>query len=337
MPFQHHQPLWRFVESLSTDDGLEITLRFQIETDTLYVLWLGRDPNFLANNELVSLKLPSCLRNFGLTYVSEFWSYTLNKYVAKLLHRSKHELIPVSNFYRQRHSDLPPINLFDLSEEDLQKTFECQAKFVNIPPIVKQCIIDKPFYPDLVPTLRSTDGSSFPYIFTDFILLEVFDENHANDIEKLRLNLDITHFPRGTYERSWELSYFLSGKDAILLERSKQSWLFAFSWTSEVESKHQVKKYLRDAIHWCTRRCEEAWNPNDCLTQHSLVVADNYGDRDRIVGFAFCWHEDDENEDDPSQIDPEPRVYLFSGLSNDLSYSRGFRSDLNLKEFFGIT
>ncbi len=342
MPFQLHQPLSRLVESLSSDDGPEVTLRFQIDDISsdlqgFHVKWLDKDINFFSNNELVSLKLPSCIPEFYLTYVSEFWTYTLNKFMAKLLYQSKHELVPISTFYRQKHNGPPSLWLSDPSEEDFKKTFECQAKFITIPPIVKQCMIDEPFYPNLVPTLRNPDGSSFPYIFTDFVFLELFDEKHANDIEKLRLDLDITHLQRGTYDRTWEFCSKLSGQDAILLEKSKQSWLFALSWTSEVESKHQIKEYLRYAINWCTRRCEEAWNPNDCLTQYSIVVSDDYGQRDRLLSFEFCWHEDDENQNDPSQIEPEPRVYVFSGLSNDLSYSAKFKSDLNLREFFGIT
>ncbi len=334
MPFKHHQPFHRFVENVE-DDVEEVNMSFTINPidwgRNYEVRWnYNRAHLLLRKDVVISLTLPPLPGNWELVAPNNCFSEIVNLFLTKLFSVSKQRLLPISLLCRQ-FSEMPKIMFSNQNVGDvIGKTYECKCQFANISNLpVEQYMTKEPFYPLLIPNLLDIDGSRFCYVFTDYLFVELSSDAQANEVEKLLISIDLNLRDPSNHAESIEYQYILSGKDAILLEKNDTSYLFAFSWTQTAESRKEVKRYGREIIDWCSRRCEETWSPQDSLSHCNIVVTD-YPTRDYITLFSFCWNEDDEDHN----LVPEPNIHVLGGFIQ--TPNQKFKSDLNLAEFFGI-
>ncbi len=342
MSICHHQPLYRFVQELE-DDGFQ---------KTQLTFWQSyRNPNCTKikwteeskqheDKRLVSLRMPADVRHWTM-HSPYYCTYTVNKFLCELFNLPKEEICIIRfalEMDPQQHGRYLSSIYTDLGSEDSHT----EGMFIEyIPEALSRSLKFPHNYPVLIPTLVES-YTNLPYLFTDYIFVEFYHQCDVDQLEELTIFFCCYIVLQGpAYSTSAREPFFnvkLPCSKAILVCKSKQSWLYAIPWNSELtSSREEVVQLCSDTIQWCSDRCEGI--PTDEPLSKNLIYVDNQRlDAMQFdVGFTEHFsdlHDYDEFEDDYGYAMNEPVIMFFGGHMNRAAYSTNFSSDLDLDVFF---
>jgi hypothetical protein len=221
-------------------------------TPRMHSHYLRGDPETI----IVKAKFP--FRYWYMDKNEKRWSYTINKFLAAILNRSKDECL-LTLFRWGSYKPEFAIYVNPPNSEPLADRIDSFCFDIKVRKRDHQFWDSSDFYMShYTPIFQRCSASAISYIFTDYIFVEL-EAEAVDRIGSFSLALDI-----------WDISgvigqICLDGRTAAIVTTSKQSTLFAFKWQSQqLPSRETVLDYCQNIFNWCERRHHDPFFMDPC-------------------------------------------------------------------------
>ena len=176
------------------------------------------------------------------------WSYTINKFLAAILNRSKDECL-LTLFRWGSFNPNFAVYVNPPNSEPLADSIDSFCFNIKVRKRDHQLWDSSDFYLSYhTPIFQRCTATAISYIFTDYIFVEL-EAEAVDRIGSFSLALDLWDIS-GVVGQIW-----LDGQTAAVVTTSKQSTLFAFRWQAQqLPSREAVLDYCQGIFHWCERR-----------------------------------------------------------------------------------